>query len=251
MRSKAWLLPVLVCLLAPLAPRGLFASQRVLLKVFELPDPRKTDAYSRANLAVVEAFRKKYPEIELRAFSGIQIENMDLDAGPLIAIAGGVAPDILYVNFRQSDTYIQNNFLYPLDEYLAREDPASLKFRVEEPVWQVIRRVRKGEAKERVWALPYETLVRVLMYRKDVFKKAGLDPNRPPRTWQEYYDCARQLTDPAAGAYGTFLASGPQAAYDWLPFLWGAGGDAVVYDPAKQEWRAAFSGPSNTGMSCC
>ncbi len=243
MRSKAWLLPVLVCLLAPLAPRGLFASQRVLLKVFELPDPRKTDAYSRANLAVVEAFRKKYPEIELRAFSGIQIENMDLDAGPLIAIAGGVAPDILYVNFRQSDTYIQNNFLYPLDEYLAREDPASLKFRVEEPVWQVIRRVRKGEAKERVWALPYETLVRVLMYRKDVFKKAGLDPNRPPRTWQEYYDCARQLTDPAAGAYGTFLASGPQAAYDWLPFLWGAGGDAVVYDPAKQEWRAAFSGP--------
>ena len=217
-------------------------ANRVVLKVFELPDPRKTDAYSRANLAVVEAFRKKFPHIELRAFSGIQIENMDLDAGPLMAIAGGVAPDILYVNFRQSDTYIQNNFLYPLDEFLASEDPAALSLRVEQPVWQVIHRARKGSKTEYTWMLPYETLVRVLMYRKDVFRRAGLDPQKPPRTWDEFFAYARRLTDPEQGAWGTVLASGPQAAYDWLPFLWGAGGEAVTYDPKKQEWRASFAG---------
>jgi multiple sugar transport system permease protein len=217
--------------------------RKVVLKVFELPDPRKTDAYNRANLAVVEAFRQKFPNIELRAFSGIQIENMDLDAGPLMAIAGGVAPDILYVNFRQSDTYIQNNFLYPLDEFLSQEDPEAMQLRVEKPVWQVIRRARKGEKREQVWMLPYETLVRVLMYRKDVFRRAGLDPEKPPRTWDEFYKYARLLTDPESGAWGTVLASGPQAAYDWLPFLWAAGGDAVTYDPQKQEWRASFAGP--------
>jgi hypothetical protein len=68
--------------------------EKLILKVFELPDVRKTDAYTKANLAVIEAFRRKHPEIELRAYSGIMIENMDLDAGPLMAIAGGVAPDI-------------------------------------------------------------------------------------------------------------------------------------------------------------
>lgn len=230
----------LLCLMA-LVPAWSKSPKKVLLKVFELPDPRKTDAYSRANLAVVEAFREKFPHIELRAFSGIQIENMDLDAGPLMAIAGGVAPDILYVNFRQSDTYIQNNFLYPLDEFLASEDPAALELRVEKPVWQVIRRARKGEKEAKTWMLPYETLVRVLMYRKDVFQKAGLDPDKPPRNWDEFYRYARLLTDPASGAWGTVLASGPQAAYDWLPFLWAAGGDAVTYDPVKQEWRASFA----------
>ncbi|HQQ67364.1 MAG TPA: extracellular solute-binding protein [Candidatus Cloacimonadota bacterium] len=219
-------------------------AQSVVLKVFELPDPRHTDAYSKANLAVVKAFRQKYPEIELRAFAGIKIEGMDLDSGPLLAIAGGVAPDILYVNFRQSDTYIQNNLLYPLDEFISKESPEAMNLRVEKPVWQVIRRKKEGTEEEKIWALPYETLVRVLMYRKDLFKKVGLNPNLPPANWEEFVDYARQLSDPASGIYGTVLAIGPQAAYDWLPFLWAAGGDAVHYDPGKEEWRASFASPA-------
>lgn len=217
------------------------AKPKLVLKVFELPDPRKTDAYSKANAAVVQAFRKLHPEIELRAFSGIKIENMDLDAGPLMAIAGGVAPDIIYVNFRQSDTYIQNNFLYPLDEFIAKESPEAMQLRVEKPVWQVIKRKKKGTQQEQIWALPYETLVRVLMYRKDAFKRAGLNPAKAPRTWDEFYAYAKILSDPANGNYGSILASGPQAAYDWLPFLWAAGGDAVVFNPSTQEWRASFA----------
>ena len=216
-------------------------AEPVILKVFELPDPRKTDAYTKANIAVIEAFKEKYPNIELRSFSGIQIDGMDLDSGPLMAIAGGVAPDIMYVNFRQSDTYIQNNFLYPLDEFMAEDDPAIYDLRVEKPVWQVIKRKKKGDKEEKVWMLPYETLVRVLMYRKDVFKRAGLDPNQAPRNWEEFREYAQILSDPGNGNYGTVLASGPQAAYDWLPFLWAAGGDAVQYDEEKDVWKATFA----------
>jgi len=246
MRYKSFLcVLVMLTLQAVLAP--LVASeQKIILKVFELPDPRKTDAYTTANLAVIKAFREKYPQIELKAYSGIRIEGMDLDSGPLMAIAGGVAPDILYVNFRQSDTYIQNTFLYPLDEFVNQVDPKLMDLRVEKPVWQVIKRARKGDTKEHIWILPYETLVRVLMYRKDVFRKAGLDPNRAPRDWDEFLRYARLLTDPEKGNWGTVLASGPQAAYDWLPFLWGAGGDAVTYDPVKQEWSASFASPAGT-----
>ena len=123
----------------------LFAVEKpVILKVFELPDPRHSDAYSKANLAVVQAFREKFPHIELRAFSGIKIEGMEMDSGPLLAIAGGVAPDVIYVNFRQSDTYIQKNLLYPLDEFIAEEADDLLDLRVEKPVWQVIQRKKKA-----------------------------------------------------------------------------------------------------------
>ncbi len=87
---RIWFIILLLSTLAQLSA--------VVLKVFELPDPRATDAASKANAAVVQAFKKKFPHIELRAFSGIKIDKMDLDAAPLMAIAGGVAPDILYVN---------------------------------------------------------------------------------------------------------------------------------------------------------
>lgn len=217
------------------------APGKIILKVFELPDPRHTDAYSKANLAVVQAFKEKYPHIELRAFSGIRIEGMEMDSGPLLAMAGGVAPDVVYVNYRQSDTYIQKNLLYPLDEYIAQEPPELLDLRVEKPVWQVIKRKKKGDKEEKIWALPYETLVRVLMYRKDLFRKVGLDANAPPANWEEFKDYAHKLTDPEAGVFGTMFAIGTQSAYDWLPLLWAAGGDAVVYNAEKDRWEATFA----------
>jgi len=215
---------------------------KVILKVFELPDPRNTDAFSRADKAVIEAFKLKYPHIELRSFSGIRIENMEMDAGPLMAIAGGVSPDIIYVNFRQSDTYIQNNFLYPLDEFIESVSQKEIDFRVQKPVWPVIKRSKIGEESEHIWCLPYETLVRILMYRKDLFNRVGLDPNKPPYDWQELIAYARRLTIPHEGIYGMVLASGPQAAYDWITYLWSAGGEAVIQDPVTGEWQASFSG---------
>ena len=33
-------------------------------------------------------------------------------------IAGDIPAHVMYVNFRNSDTYIRNKFLYPLDKYI-------------------------------------------------------------------------------------------------------------------------------------
>ncbi len=219
----------------------LYSEDKVILKVFSLPDPKATDAFNRADMEVIRAFKEKYPWIELRSFSGIQIENMELDAGPLMAIAGGVSPDVIYVNFRQSDTYIQNDFLYPLDDFLSSYTEEEIANRVEEPVLPVIRRKKLNEEEEHVWCLPYETLVRVLMYRKDLFHRAGLDPETAPQNWEELLDYARRLTMPSEGIYGLFLASGPEMAYDWITYLWSAGGDAVRQDIETEEWYATFN----------
>ncbi len=210
----------------------------VTLKVFRLPDPRKTDPFTLADRAVIAAFKKKYPYITLKQFSGIQIEGMAMDSKPLMAIAGGVSPDIIYVNFRQSDTYIQNNFLYPMDEFFDKIPEKLKKLRVAGPVWPVIK--RKGPGGVHVWAMPYGTLVRVLVYRKDLFYKVGLDPNKPPKTWDELLEYARRLTQPELGTFGIRLAMGPAASWDWITYLWSAGGDAVIQDE-KGVWHATFN----------
>jgi len=232
---------ILLFLIFILIITSLHGEEKVILKVFSLPDPKATDAFNRADMEVIKAFKKKYPGIELRSFSGIQIENMELDAGPLMAIAGGVSPDVIYVNFRQSDTYIENDFLYPMDKFLALQSQQEIDYRIEKPVMPVIKRKKVGESQEHVWCLPYETLVRVLMYRKDLFHKAGIDPEQPPRNWEELLDYARRLTIPSEGVYGLFLASGPEMAYDWITYLWSAGGKAVQQDPYTEEWYAAFN----------
>ncbi|MCS7048049.1 MAG: hypothetical protein NZ483_01970 [Verrucomicrobiae bacterium] len=109
------------------------------IKVWWLPNPAATDAAARAESAVVRAFCEEFPkifgaryrsryeadparygshdwsrvEVIVEPFTGITVECVETD---LLAIAGRLAPDILYVNFRKSDNYIRSGFLYPLDK---------------------------------------------------------------------------------------------------------------------------------------
>ncbi|MEW5814224.1 MAG: sn-glycerol-3-phosphate ABC transporter substrate-binding protein UgpB [Spirochaetota bacterium] len=45
----------------------------------------------------------------------------------------------------------------------------------------------------RMLSLPFNSSTPVLYYNKDGFKKAGLDPNKPPKTWPEVAEYARKL----------------------------------------------------------
>jgi len=42
-------------------------------------------------------------------------------------------------------------------------------------------------------SMPFNSSTPVLWYNKDAFKKAGLDPNQPPKTWDEMFDTSRKL----------------------------------------------------------
>ena len=237
-RRSTHLAPALLAALFFLAAIPAPAENRTILKVFELPDPRRTDAWGKAELAVLDAFKRRHPHIELRQFSGITIEGMAMDSRVLMAVAGGVAPDVMYVNFRQSHTYIQNGFLHPLDDFVADVPDVDFALRVAPPIRPVIER-RGPDGEEHVWAMPFATTIRALAYRKDLFYKAGLAPERPPATWDEFLDFARRLTMPEEGTYGMALTAGPNAAWDWMSFLWSAGGEAVARD-ANGEWTAVF-----------
>lgn len=235
--------------------------------VFQLPDPTNTDTFNRAEVAGVQAFKKRFPaifaaryrdkykknpqkygrhnwdhvEIELQQFSGIQVEGVETD---LLAIAGGMAPDVLYLNFRKSDNYIQNNFLYPLDKsedgYLTSMTPEEINFRIHSKLWPVIR--RKGpDGQKHVWALPWGgALGKVLLFRKDLFDEKGIPHPTVDWTWDDMIQAARKITDPAKGIYGLLLTRGKHESWYWVTFLWSAGGEVMVYNEDTDEWRCVF-----------
>lgn len=129
----------------------------------------------------------------------------------------------------------------PLDETQPFNDdevPAILRHRVPPAVWPVIYRPGPDGVKH-VWALPHNVLVIAMIYRKDLFVEAGLDPERPPETWDELYEAARRIHDPRRGVYGIGLMSGQSSAWNFMSFLWSAGADAVAQDESG-EWRAIF-----------
>lgn len=228
-------------------PNQVQEHKKIPLRVMGIPDPKKTEPQSKAERAVYQAFLKKYPYVEISQFSGITIPGIQDESKIMLAIAGGNAPDVFtYINFRMSDSYIQQSFLYPLDSFIERDRKGGVKAflnAVPEPIRPVIRRagpsIKKNPAGTYVWGLPGSLAVRVLMWRKDLFQEAGLDPDKPPQDWNELYQYARKLSDPAHERYGLNMASGQQASWDFMAFLWSAGGDAVVKNK-DGEWEAAY-----------
>ncbi len=51
-------------------------------------------------------------------------------------------------------------------------------------------------------SLPFNSSTPVMYYNKDAFRKAGLDPEKPPRTWPELAEMSRTLIQSGAVKYG-------------------------------------------------
>jgi sn-glycerol 3-phosphate transport system substrate-binding protein len=52
-----------------------------------------------------------------------------------------------------------------------------------------------SDTQGRMLSMPFNSSTPVLFYNKDAFKKAGLDPSKPPRTWDEVEDAATKTKD--------------------------------------------------------
>lgn len=200
-----------------------------------IPPKDATDPWRRANRSVFERFQELHPNIRIVSASGLEIQGPASESGLLMAMAGGTAPDVFYVNFRQLNTYIQQNFLYPLNSYIEK-DPQVL-----ERINPTIRDVLKVDGN--IYTIPWFQAVMALYYRKDLYRQAGLDPDKPPTTWDEFYKYCQKLTIPEQGQYGFGFEAAPQGtAYHWVNFLWQAGGEVITRSD-DGEWHAAFNTP--------
>lgn len=261
-RFLIFLLSVSLCMAAwvpadAAMPKEVNGGKPVTLVVFGLPN--MTDATTiaaKAEMAVAQEFMKKYPNVRLQPFSFLEVPGAGSEGGSatqtdyytLMAMAAGIAPDVFTTNFRQSDTFIRQGFLLPLDEYYDKwkiEAPDEVKtvFPEDKPaLWEVAHRKgmvkRNGVVKEEehTWAVPPDTLAMVMLYKKDLLRKAGVDPENPPKTWDEFYKMCVQVCDPPNGVWaytmqGTWFMS-------WM--LWSEGND-IIEKNSNGEWKAAYN----------
>src|SRR5574342_568334 len=55
-------------------------------------------------------------------------------------------------------------------------------------------------------SMPFNSSTPITWYNKDAFKKAGLDPEKPPRTWEETWAAARKIVATKAAPCGYTMA---------------------------------------------
>ena len=115
-------LPFLLAVLAVLAAGPASAeNEATALRAWGVPSGAVQGPNGESQLRIMEAFKARHPGLErLEPATGLVIPGRSMDTQPLMQIAGDVSPDVIYVNFRQSDTYIRNKFLYPLDAYIEK-----------------------------------------------------------------------------------------------------------------------------------
>lgn len=250
------------------------------LKAWGVPDKTVFGPVGEANIRIVKEFQRLHPDIELAPATGLSMPNRSMDTVPLMQIAGDISPAVIYVNFRQSSTYINQKFLSALDKYLEKASGTDVKDghimntpqylaalrkgnryaeefedRIPPQCWEVIRRecpyglscpyVKEWKATPaakhfHVWALPQNQVVTSLFYRKDLFAEANL-PDRVPENMYEFLDWARKIHNPKGNVYGVNIPL-EGAAHSTLSFFYSCGARAVERD-SKGVWRCVFNSP--------
>jgi sorbitol/mannitol transport system substrate-binding protein len=135
-----------------------------------------------------------------KANPGIEVKWVTLEENVLrekvtvdIATKGGQY-DVLTIGTYEVPIWAKKNWLVPLDNLGA-------DYQVDD----LLPAIRAGLSYEgKLYAAPFYGESSMIMYRKDLFEKAGLTmPEKP--TWEFIIDAAKKLTDKSAGVYGICL----------------------------------------------
>ncbi len=132
--------------------------------------------------SLVADFEKEQPDIKVTPiFGGSYQETM---TKVQTAIQGGNAPDLAVLFAVDLFTLLSMDAIEPLNRFVTDEyiDDFYEGF------------MENSRVDKDIWSIPYQRSTIVLYYNKEAFKKAGLDADQPPKSWEELTEYAKKLT---------------------------------------------------------
>jgi sn-glycerol 3-phosphate transport system substrate-binding protein len=131
-------------------------------------------------------FEKENPGIKLKPiYSGSYQESI---TKALTAVKSGEPPVMSILLSTDMYTLIDEDAIVPFDGMVKTpDDQAWLKSFY--PAF-----MENSQTGGKTWGIPFQRSTIVLYWNKDMFKEAGLDPNRPPASWKETIDYGQKLT---------------------------------------------------------
>jgi multiple sugar transport system substrate-binding protein len=89
--------------------------------------------------------------------------------------------------------------------------------------------MRLGTYQGKIYTVPHTIDMSVLFYNKALYRRAGLDPDKPPTTLKEFADQARTINKLGGDVHGTFFGGNCPGCmvFTMWPSVWAAGGDVM------------------------
>ena len=168
---------------------------------------------------------------------GITIE-MDINPEFLTkisaAFAGDQGPDFILAPSVFKDQY--TDYLIDLNEIFEDTDLKRENF--------IESYLDSCTTNDALYVLPFQVTGRYMYWNKDLFEKAGLDPEKGPESYEQWQEYAALITDESANVYGSGLSyNSPQTN---VQFMQRMGGLFLDYD---EEGNLAANFAGNEGYA--
>jgi sn-glycerol 3-phosphate transport system substrate-binding protein len=136
---------------------------------------------------LIDQFDQTHPDIHVTAVYTGSYDDTNLKTRA--AIRAGHPPGAVIMSANFVREYVINDEATSLDDLIAGDKQTPSQFM--EQFWPAL----KLNATEggHVYGVPFQNSTPLLYYSVDAFKDAGLDPDHPPATWDEWTDDLRKL----------------------------------------------------------
>lgn len=182
--------------------------------------------------AMLDEFERRNPHIRIVATPvgrGTSSEKL------MAAVAGNSPPDIILQDRNLIGNWAGRGAFMALDSLIANDpDTSVLKIREENyyaSCWH------ECNYQGKIYGVPSITNVSAFFWNKKMFSQAGLDPDAPPKNWDELQTMAARLHK--------FNEAGKIVELGFLPYLHGAGDPLTLYC-----WQNGGEILSKDGRTC-
>jgi sn-glycerol 3-phosphate transport system substrate-binding protein len=134
---------------------------------------------SQTEYKIVPSYKGTYPETLTAAIAAFRaneqpaiVQVFEVGTGTMMAAKGAVYP-VYQLMADNGEAWDPSGFLAPVTGYYSDVDGNIL-------------------------SMPFNSSTPIMYYNKDVFEKAGLDPETPPKTWAELETIGRQIMESGA-----------------------------------------------------
>ncbi|BCL83717.1 extracellular solute-binding protein [Ktedonobacteria bacterium brp13] len=200
----------------------------VTIKLMNAPDPKTDSSDYSTWMKVIQQITQKNPQYKYQLLKG------GYDATTFYTqFAAGQAPDVIQTFFTEPQSMIARgaatdiNALFHSSQYANIFAPGVLD--------------SMTGPNGHIYGLPYGTYELCLFYNRSVFQEAGLDPNKPPLTWDDYRQYAKRIADKTNKTGSVECSSGGQGGWRFVNWLYSNGGSAMVQQNGK--WTATINTP--------
>jgi multiple sugar transport system substrate-binding protein len=174
--------------------------------------------------ALVEAWNQKNPNCKIKL---TYIPHTEMVGKIAQGIASGEVPDLMGMDLIYAPQFEKAQQLVDITD------------RIKD--WPELKTASKGHMtvatfEEKLYGVPLYADVSALFYNKDLFERAGLDPNKPPTSLAELREYAGKITALGGGIKGYYLPGNCAGCNIFTvgPLMWASGAKIEAIGPGDE-----------------